>query len=414
MDTIFYLVMNVLRIYAIYLLIDVFVDKKDVSSKLVFFAYTAFYAVNSLLYLIYHSVVINIATNVIPIFLITFLYKAKISKRIFITVLIYAISMFVESSLFALFKIFRFNSVIVYSGFAPDIMMFLIAMLAQAVLKKKFKILSSMRVIYYIAIVFLPAGSIVIGHFAMKNSNLQTFVVAAILLLINFLVFYFFDEISNAYKYKYEASLLQMQNEIQLANYTEISKNYQESQKIIHDIKKHLYTMSQLSNINREKADNYRKIIEKDIDSLIIGFHCTNQILSIVMSQKISVAESENIRVETDVEDLSLDFIDDLDITAIFANLWDNAIEACRDVPICDRFVKVVMVEKNNVIVICFENSFNGVVNKKYNRLASTKNSNDGWGLPILSTVAQKYNGLFFTEYVGNTFKAEMTLSVEV
>ena len=413
METAFYLVMNVLRIYAIYLLVDVFIDKKHISSKLFFLAYAAFYVVNSFLYLIYHSTVLNIATNVIPIFLITFLYKAKICKRIFVTTFIYAVAMFADGVLFALFRALNINRAIINSGFASSIMLFFIAVLVQSIVKNKFKTLSYVRIIYYMAIVFLPAGSIVIGYFSMRDWNLQTLVVAAILLLINFLVFYFFDEISTAYKYKYEASLLQRQNEIQLSNYTEISKNYQESQKIIHDIKKHLYTLSQLSNIDHEKADNYRKIIEKDMDSLIVGFNCTNPILSIVMSQKISVAERENIRVETDVEDLSLDFIDDLDITAIFANLWDNAIEACRAVSIQDRFVKVVMVEKNNMIVICFENSFNGIVNKKNNRLASIKNSNAGWGLPILSTVAQKYNGLFFTEYAGNTFKAEMSLPVE-
>ena len=204
---------------------------------------------------------------------------------------------------------------------------------------------------------------------------------------------------------------MQMQNEIQLANYNEISKNYQESQKIIHDIKKHLYTLSQLSSINKEKADNYRKIIEKSMDSLIIGFHCTNQILSIVMSQKISVAESEGIRVETNVEDLSLDFVDDLDITAIFANLWDNAIEACKCISQKDRFIRVIMAKKNNMVVICFENSFNGIVNKKNNMVISSKNSKSGIGFSILSTVAQKYDGLLFTEHSMNVFKTELTLN---
>ena len=414
METAFYLVMNVLRIYAIYLLVDVFIDKKHISGKLFFLAYAAFYVVNSFLYLIYHSTVLNIATNVIPIFLITFMYKAKICKRIFVTVLIYAIAMFSESSLFALCKLLNFNRIIVYSGFASDIMMFFIAMLAQAILKGKFKTLSSVRAIYYIVIVFVPLGSIVIGHFTLGEWNLQTLVVAAILLLINFLVFYFFDEISTAYKYKYEASLLQRQNEIQLSNYTEISKNYQESQKIIHDIKKHLYTLSQLSNIDHEKADNYRKIIEKDMDSLIVGFNCTNPILSIVMSQKISVAERENIRVETDVEDLSLDFIDDLDITAIFANLWDNAIEACTLTDVNQRCIDFSMRQVNGFVIVNIRNSCADDPVSKNGRFVSTKKNHKGIGLSIVSTAIEKYNGLFVTDYQNNTFTVEITIPVPV
>ena len=414
MENAFYLVMNVLRVYAIYLLIDVFISKKDISSKIFFLTYAAYYVVNSLLYLTYHSSVVNIATNVIPIFLITFLYKAKIGKRIFVTVLIYAIAMFVESSLFALCKILSFNSVIVYSGFAPDIMLFFIAMLAQAILKGKFKTLSSVRAIYYIVIVFVPVGSIVIGYFTLGEWDLKTVIVAAILLVINFLVFYFFDEISTAYKYRYEASLLQRQNEIQLANYTEISRNYQESQKIIHDIKKHLYTMSQLANIDREKADNYRKIIENSIDSLVFGFNCTNQILSIVMSQKISVAESENIKVKTDVEDLSLDFIDDIDITAIFANLWDNAIEACALTSVNERFIDFSMSQVNGFIIINIQNSCDNDPVSKNGRFVSTKKNHKGIGLSIVSTAVEKYNGLFITDYQNNTFTVEITIPVPV
>ena len=411
METALYLVMNVLRVYSVYLLVNVFIEKKEINNRLIVMAYAAFYAVNSLFYLVYNSTVINIATNVIPIFLITFLYKSKIGKRIFVTVLVYAISMLVESVVFITFNALNINRIIINSGFASDIIMFFIAVFIQSIVKGKFKTFSSVKAIYYIVIVFLPIGSIAIGHFAMRDRGLKTLVVASILLLIDFLVFYFFNEISDSYKYKYEASLLQMQNEIQLANYNEISKNYQESQKLIHDIKKHLYTLSQLSSINKEKADNYRKIIEKSMDSLIIGFHCTNQILSIVMSQKISVAESEGIRVETNVEDLSLDFVEDLDITAIFANLWDNAIEACKCISQKDRFIRVIMAKKNNMVVICFENSFNGIVNKKNNMVISSKNSKSGIGFSILSTVAQKYDGLLFTEHSMNVFKTELTLN---
>ena len=414
METALYLIMNILRVYAIYLWVNVFIEKKEISSRLIFIAYASFYVVNSLLYLVYNSTFLNIATNVIPIFLITFLYKARIGKRIFVTVLIYAIAMFIESVFYALFRVLNFNRIMVYSGFAPDIIMFVTAMFAQAVLKNKFKTFSSVKAIYYIVIVFLPIGSIVVGCFTMGGWDMETLVVASILLLINYLVFYFFDELSTSYKYKYEASLLQMQNEIQLANYTEISKNYQESQKIIHDMKKHLYTLSQLSSINKDKADNYRKIIEKSMDSLIIGFSCTNQILSIVMSQKISVAENKGIKVDTDVEDLTLEFIDDLDITAIFANLWDNAIEASGLVNIKSRYIDFSMRQVNGFIVINMSNQCSENLNFKNGKLISTKKNHKGIGLSIVSTAVEKYHGLFVTEYKNNIFTVEITIPVPI
>lgn len=83
------------------------------------------------------------------------------------------------------------------------------------------------------------------------------------------------------------------------------------------------------------------------------------------MSQKISTAESENIKVYTEVEDITLEFINDLDITVIFANLWDNAIEACLKTEIEKRFINIHMERFNGFIILNMENSFNGKVNKK-------------------------------------------------
>ena len=101
------------------------------------------------------------------------------------------------------------------------------------------------------------------------------------------------------------------------------------------------------------------------------GFQCSNQILSIIMSQKIMVAESEDIKVNTEVEDIMFDFISDIDITAIFANLWDNAIEACRKVELSERFINIIIGRVNDFVVINFENVFDGVINEHDGKLLS-------------------------------------------
>ena len=237
----------------------------------------------------------------------------------------------------------------------------------------------------------------------------------AIIMLVGFLAFdfaitYIIEMMVNFYEDKMELQLIRTQSELQLAHYIETDKKYQESQKIIHDIKKHLYTLRKLSNIDNEKAENYCRLIEEGMDSLVIGFHCKNQILSIVMSQKIAVAENENVRVKTEVEDLVLDFISDVDITAIFANLWDNAIDACRKVDRKDRFINVIIGQQNGFVVIGFENSYNGIIKKEDNKIKSVKEDHTGWGLSILNTIVKKYNGAFFTDYDENVFKTRLMI----
>lgn len=147
--------------------------------------------------------------------------------------------------------------------------------------------------------------------------------------VMNLLLFLFYrkiyepftGEIIKAYNAKYESELMQTQSNMQFEHYAEINQKYEESRRVIHDIKKHLSVLESLTAIvGNEKAGEYRRIIENEVDSLFSGFQCSNQILSIIMSQKNMTAESEGIRVATEVEDIEFDFISDIDITAIFAN----------------------------------------------------------------------------------------------
>lgn len=257
----------------------------------------------------------------------------------------------------------------------------------------------------------------VVYSYALKIDSNFDGIMAIILLIgflaINFMITYVIEKISRLYEDKMELYLIRKQNELQLANYTEICKKYDQSRRTIHDIKKHLATLKDLSNINSKESEEYSTLIERQVDSLFGGFQCSNQILSIVMSQKLSVAENENIDVKLNIEDVDMDFFDNLDITAIFANLWDNAIDACCKIDKGNRYINVVIVRKNDMLVIYFENSFNGIVKEENNILKSTKNSsNSGWGLSILNSVAEKYNGVFFFEYDKSIFKSQLTIPI--
>lgn len=130
------------------------------------------------------------------------------------------------------------------------------------------------------------------------------------------------------------------------------------------------------------------------------------------MSQKIVAAESNKIKVTTRVENISLDFMDDFDVTAIFANLWDNAIEACDKIEESNRFIEFNMKKINDFIVLNVENSFNGKVIKKSENLLSTKADHNGVGLTIIKSTVEKYNGIFSTKYNDDVFRTEITIPI--
>ncbi len=307
------------------------------------------------------------------------------------------------------------NRYIIFSCALNLLMMFLICNIYIYFLSKSE--LTKIKITQIALLLILTAFEIaVVYSYALKITGSFDGVIAIIMLVgflsLNFAITYIIEMMANFYEDKMELYLMRKQNELQLANYMETIKKYQESQKAIHDIKKHLYTLGGLINIDNEKAQNYIKLIEDGMDSLVVGFHCRNKILSIVMGQKIAVAENENIKVKTDVEDLALEFIDDVDITAIFANLWDNAIDACCKLKTEDRFINVIIGRSNGFIMICFENSYNGTIKKEDSKIKSVKKDHTGWGLSIIKSTAEKYNGMFFTEYDDKVFEAKLMIPV--
>lgn len=243
-----------------------------------------------------------------------------------------------------------------------------------------------------------------------SNDGILIFAIIIGFVFLNIFATYIIDRVSAAYKLKYELSMMKRQSELQLANYTEMNKQYERSRKVIHDIKKHLNVLSELNHKDNQKTNTYSEMIEKEVDSLFSGFQCSNEILSIVFSQKISLAESLNINVETKVEDINFDFMSDLDITALFANVWDNAIEACKKAE--EKYIVFEISQVNGFILITEKNSFTGKIKRNNDKILSSKKNHTGVGLSIIKSTVEKYKGLFTSNIENKTFCIEITIPI--
>ncbi len=241
-----------------------------------------------------------------------------------------------------------------------------------------------------------------------KSDGITLILMMAGFLLINIFLAYVLNQVSEAYKYKYELSLSERLNEMYLSNYMEISHKYEESKAIIHDIKKHISVAEKMKGDDKAQTEYLSEVYYR-MNDLFNFFHCSNKILSIILSQKISYAKSKGIKVNVSVEDVPMDFIKDFDITAIFANLWDNAIEACDKVNE-DKYISMDISRRNDFLLINIENSYNGVIIKNKDVYTSTKPDHDGMGLKSVQLVVEKYDGVFMTSYNEIDFRAEITL----
>ncbi len=257
----------------------------------------------------------------------------------------------------------------------------------------------------------------IVYNYTLKISQRADGIVIIVFLILflcfNIYITYLVKSVSDTYEYKYEISMLSKQNKLQLENYRDLDYKYNQSIKIIHDMKKNLRVYEDLK--DNQRADDYKQTLENEIGKLFRGYQCSNTILSIIISQSLSQAEREHIIVDVKMEDLSLSFITDLDITAIFANLWDNAIEACKDMEEGKRHIDFIMRKVNGFIIVNMENVYfiNKLVFDKKGRIVTSKEDHMGVGLSIVESAVEKYNGFFhINKNVQDKFVVELTIPI--
>lgn len=244
-----------------------------------------------------------------------------------------------------------------------------------------------------------------------KADGYITLIVLATFLIFNIYFTYIIKKVTDLYKYKYDTELVNTQSTLQLEHYKEMEQTYREARHIIHDMKQHLTVMKDL---NSSESCEYSSTLENRLESLFGGFQCSNQILSIIIGRKYKDAESKDIQVKMDVEDIDLDFMEDLDITGIFANLWDNAIEACENIESKKRKIFFVMNKVNGFIIVNMENTYNSDEYNKMreNSLNTTKENHMGVGLSVIKKTVEKYDGLFNVIPNEKKFVVEITMPI--
>ena len=121
--------------------------------------------------------------------------------------------------------------------------------------------------------------------------------------------------------------------------YLEKEKQEEKVRSIYHDMKNHLLILEsgQMSDEARQMAERLRNEIS-DYESYI---QSGNRFLDIILGDKAQKAKDGQIDFSAFVDFAEITFIDPLDISTIFGNGIDNALEACEKLPPEKRIVVV-------------------------------------------------------------------------
>lgn len=162
---------------------------------------------------------------------------------------------------------------------------------------------------------------------------------------------------------------------------------------------------------NAEETTKYAEQIGGILKPLIPTKYTGNAILDILLSDKVRQVEDRGISFTVNLGGISFDFMEAIDITTVFGNLLDNALEACEAVQNRQDKKIVLTAERfQEMVSVTIENDCNPV-KWRSDMPISEKGENRGIGLLNVRKSIDKYDGNLKLRENGGKFIAEFFLN---
>lgn len=253
----------------------------------------------------------------------------------------------------------------------------------------------------------LPIGSFfVLISFRIITANISlnpsenTFLIIAVsfLLLINIIVYMIYERAEENNQKLLELELTNQKNDIDMQYLNLIEKKNETMNIMVHDYKNHMIAISNMS--EQIEIKNYIDNMLGEITKYNQIGKTKNRLLDVILSKYTSLCKEKEIKFETDIMSDNLKFINDFDLSTLFNNLLDNAVEAASKSTI--KFIHLEIANSlNSYHKITVINSSDSEPNGKNGNLITTKKNKaaHGFGTKSIRKIVKKYHGEINWEY---------------
>lgn len=257
-----------------------------------------------------------------------------------------------------------------------------------------------------ILLMLIPVSSIFIIFTLLSIGETSTFappidflvtICAVFLLMVNLLVFGI-NQYNQKKSQEYADLQLLLQKESDSVEYYEMMLAQNENQSIlIHDIKKHLQSIKLLNEKHdSDKINAYIQQLTESSDLRGTTNICDNEMLNAILCRYQRQCNDKHIHFHTDIRSGTVQYIYQHDLTSLFCNLLENAMESAENIP--DSFIELTVQKKENspfVIIILINSCQNTPVYNQEGVPVSHKSDNGrhGFGIKSIKKVVKQYHG---------------------
>ncbi len=198
------------------------------------------------------------------------------------------------------------------------------------------------------------------------------------------------------------------ENEILQKYYQEVESMYAKMRGWRHDYRHHIQAMKvHASHGEYAEIDRYLDMLDEDLTHVETVIRTGNRMADAILNSKLSLAMEKQIRIKAEAQIPVSLTISELDLCTVISNLLDNAMDACMELPVEERLIRIYMEMKGNYLYFSIINTARG---KKKKSFFSTKGDGHGFGISRIDAIVKKYGGYVKRASEDNAFSTEVLL----
>lgn len=232
---------------------------------------------------------------------------------------------------------------------------------------------------------------------------------------LQILMFRFYLHIGKEKEYEREKQLIQMNHRLLERQLEILEESVESGKQIRHDVRHHNAVMAEYARRGqKEELLQYLKEYDRETDQDTAEMICANTAVNNIVSAYTRKARSEQIKVTLDIEVGKELAIPSIDLVAILANAYENAIYACMEVKRHpdgrECSIQLTVKRKKNKLIILCSNTCRMETELK-NGQPKTEFTG-GIGVSSIVKTAEKYDGEYDFKNDNGVFIFRLIMSI--
>lgn len=233
---------------------------------------------------------------------------------------------------------------------------------------------------------------------------------------LQLLVFRFYLHVGKEKEYEREKQLIQMNYRLLERQLEILEESVELSRRLRHDIRHHNAVIAEyIRRGQKEELLQYLKEYDRETDQGVPEIICSNVAVNNLLSAYTTKARNEQIKVTLDVELGRNLTIPSIDLVAILANAYENAIYACMEVMKQpdgrECFIHLMLKKRKNKLIISCSNTCRMETELKDGQPKTEFTG--GIGVSSIIRTAEKYAGEYDFKNDNGVFVFRLIMNIE-